>query len=109
MGFGWKPQIVGTNVASDTPTGKKTHHTQKNMLGAGLFGMFYTMTRHGRRNRAEVVYSRSADRVQAFAEEWNIPHHLMEYSACFDLVHYARSFTKALSLICKAYPLVDAI
>ena len=46
------------------------------MLGTGLIGMFYTMTLHGQRNRdrVEVVYSRNAERAQAFAEEWNIPH-----------------------------------
>lgn len=46
------------------------------MLGTGLIGMFYTMTLHGQRNRdrVEVVYSRSAEKAKAFAEEWGIPH-----------------------------------
>ena len=46
------------------------------MLGTGLIGMFYTMSLHGQRNRdrVEVVYSRSAEKAQAFAAEWGIPH-----------------------------------
>ena len=46
------------------------------MLGTGLIGMFYTMTLHGQRNRdrVQVVYSRSAERAQQFAQEWEIPH-----------------------------------
>lgn len=46
------------------------------MLGTGLIGMFYTMTLHGGRSRdkVHVVYSRSADRAAAFAQEWDIPH-----------------------------------
>jgi len=45
------------------------------MLGTGLIGMFYTMTLHGYRGRDRVrtVFSRSEDRVKAFADEWNIP------------------------------------
>ncbi len=45
------------------------------MLGTGLIGMFYTMTLHGARSRDQVVnvYSRTAERAQAFAQEWNIP------------------------------------
>lgn len=47
------------------------------MLGTGLIGMFYTMTLHGhrRQDRIGVVYSRSAERAQAFAEKWDIPKH----------------------------------
>ena len=46
------------------------------MLGTGLIGMFYTMTLHGQRNReqVQVVYSRSQERAQQFAKDWNIPH-----------------------------------
>jgi len=46
------------------------------MLGTGLIGMFYTMTLHGQRSRdqVQVVYSRSSERVQQFAKDWNIPH-----------------------------------
>lgn len=41
------------------------------MLGAGLIGMFYTMTLHGARSRdrVEVIYSRSQNRAEAFAKE----------------------------------------
>jgi predicted dehydrogenase len=47
------------------------------MLGTGLIGMFYTMALHGhrRRDRVHVVYSRSPERSQKFADEWGIPHH----------------------------------
>jgi predicted dehydrogenase len=45
------------------------------MLGTGLIGDFYTMTLHGQRGRDEVrvVYSRSAERGDAFRERWGIP------------------------------------
>src|SRR5215203_2769350 len=45
------------------------------MLGTGLIGLFYTQTLHGKRNRdrVELVWSRSADRAEAFAEEQGIP------------------------------------
>jgi predicted dehydrogenase len=44
------------------------------MLGTGLIGDFYTMTLHGRRSRdgVAVVYSRSAERAEAFAGRWDI-------------------------------------
>jgi predicted dehydrogenase len=47
------------------------------MLGTGLIGDFYTTTLHGQRNRdrVEVVYSRSQERGEAFAERWGIPNH----------------------------------
>ncbi len=47
------------------------------MLGTGLIADFYTMTLHGQRNRdrVDVVYSRSPERGEAFAERWNIPNH----------------------------------
>lgn len=46
------------------------------MLGTGLIGMFYTMTIQGGRNKdkVEVVYSRSQERVETFAKAWNIKH-----------------------------------
>lgn len=46
------------------------------MLGTGLIGMFYTMTIQGGRNRdkVEVVYSRSQERAETFAKDWNIKH-----------------------------------
>ena len=45
------------------------------MLGSGLIGMFYTMALHGQRSRDRVqtVYSRTEERAQAFASEWDIP------------------------------------
>lgn len=46
------------------------------MLGTGLIGMFYTMTIQGGRSRdkVEVVYSRTKERVEKFAKDWNIKH-----------------------------------
>ena len=45
------------------------------MLGTGLIGRFYTQALHGQRNRDRVqaIYSRTAERAKAFAEEWSIP------------------------------------
>lgn len=45
------------------------------MLGTGLIGTFYTMTLHGqrRRDRVQIVYSRTEERARPFAEEWDIP------------------------------------
>jgi predicted dehydrogenase len=45
------------------------------MLGTGLIGEFYTMTLHGQRgrDRVGVIYSRTEDRAQAFADRWDIP------------------------------------
>jgi len=47
------------------------------MLGTGLIGDFYTATLHAQRSRdrVEVVYSRSEERGQVFADRWDIPHH----------------------------------
>jgi predicted dehydrogenase len=44
------------------------------MLGTGLIGMFYTMSLHGQRgrDRVAVVYSRQAERADAFAKQWGI-------------------------------------
>jgi len=46
------------------------------MLGTGLIGDFYTMTLHGGRgrDRVEVVYSRTAERGDAFCRRWDVPH-----------------------------------
>jgi predicted dehydrogenase len=46
------------------------------MLGTGLIGMFYTMTIQGGRSRdkVEVVYSRTVERAEKFAKDWNIKH-----------------------------------
>jgi predicted dehydrogenase len=45
------------------------------MLGTGLIGLFYTMTLHGKRgrDRVHVVYSRTPDRAEEFATEWDVP------------------------------------
>ncbi len=45
------------------------------MLGTGLIGMWYvTALHHGRsRDQVRIVYSRTAARAQAFAEQWGIP------------------------------------
>jgi predicted dehydrogenase len=45
------------------------------MLGTGLIGGFYTAALHDRRNpdRVGVVYSRSEQRAQRFAADWQIP------------------------------------
>ena len=50
------------------------------MLGTGLIANFYTMTLHGQRSRdrVEVVYSRTAERAEAFSKEWSIPHALTD-------------------------------
>src|SRR5512140_2453923 len=50
------------------------------MLGTGLIGMFYTMTLHGRRSRdhVQVAYSRTAERAQQFAADWDIPRHITD-------------------------------
>jgi predicted dehydrogenase len=44
------------------------------LLGAGLIGMFYTMTLHGHRGRDRIttVYSRTRERAEAFAAHWGI-------------------------------------
>lgn len=45
------------------------------LLGTGLIGNFYTMSLHGQRGRdiVHAVYSRTAERAEKFANEWNIP------------------------------------
>ena len=44
------------------------------MLGTGLIGMFYTMSLHQYTpHRVGVVYSRRAERAEAFAKDWGIP------------------------------------
>lgn len=50
------------------------------MLGTGLIGWFYTkaLHEHRRPDRVHVVYSRSAERGQAFAAEWNIPKYVTD-------------------------------
>ncbi len=45
------------------------------MLGTGLIGLFYTQTLHGKRgrDRVDLVYSRSAERAEAFARDNGVP------------------------------------
>jgi predicted dehydrogenase len=45
------------------------------MLGTGLIALFYTQTLHGKRNRdrVEVVYSRSPERSEEFARQFDVP------------------------------------
>lgn len=45
------------------------------MLGTGLIGWFYTKSLHEHRkqDRVQIIYSRSQERADAFAAEWNIP------------------------------------
>jgi predicted dehydrogenase len=45
------------------------------MLGTGLIGWFYTKSLHEHRgqDRVQLIYSRSQERADAFAAEWNIP------------------------------------
>ncbi len=47
------------------------------LLGTGLIGRFYTESLHGKRSadRVEIVYSRNAERVRAFAQQYDIPKH----------------------------------
>jgi predicted dehydrogenase len=45
------------------------------MLGTGLIGLFYTQTLHGKRgrDRVDLVYSRRAERAEAFARDNGVP------------------------------------
>src|SRR5688572_13166824 len=47
------------------------------LLGTGLIGNFYAMSLHGQRkmDRIQTVYSRSEERAQKFAAQWDIPHY----------------------------------
>ena len=56
------------------------------LLGSGLIGMFYTMALHGHRgrDRVHVAYSRSAERAEAFASQWDIPHHTDDLQRAID-------------------------
>ena len=52
------------------------------MLGTGFIGRFYTESLHGKRSRdrVHVVYSRSAERGQAFATQHGIPKYTTDLS-----------------------------
>lgn len=56
------------------------------MLGTGLIGMFYTMVLHGGRSRdhVQLVYSRTEERGQKFAGEWNIPRWTTDMAAAIN-------------------------
>lgn len=56
------------------------------LLGSGLIGMFYTMALHGHRgrDRVHVAYSRTAERAEAFAREWDVPHHTDDMQRAID-------------------------
>jgi len=45
------------------------------MLGTGLIGLFYTRALHEKRkpDRVQTVYSRTRERAESFAREWDIP------------------------------------
>jgi predicted dehydrogenase len=53
------------------------------MLGTGLIGLFYTRTLHGQRgrDRVGVVYSRSAERAEAFAGANDVPEYTTDLEA----------------------------
>jgi len=56
------------------------------MLGTGLIGMFYTMTLHAGRSadRVTMVYSRTPERAEQFAQEWGIPNHTTDLEAAIN-------------------------
>lgn len=56
------------------------------MLGTGLIGDFYTMSLHsGRsRDRVAVVYSRTSERGEAFAERWGIANSTTSMAAAIE-------------------------
>ena len=51
-----------------------TNHHRIAMLGTGLIGYFYTMTLlgHRKRDKVQIVYSRSHEKAKKFAGDWNI-------------------------------------
>ncbi|MGD8485765.1 MAG: Gfo/Idh/MocA family oxidoreductase [Chloroflexota bacterium] len=56
------------------------------LLGTGLIGDFYTMTLHGQRNldRVQMVYSRSAERGEAFKARHGIPESTTDMQAAIE-------------------------
>ncbi len=56
------------------------------MLGGGFIGDFYAMTLHAQRSRDQVrvVYSRSAERGEAFRERWDIPEAMTDMKAAIE-------------------------
>ena len=53
------------------------------MLGTGLIGRFYTMAlqSHRRRDRVELLYSRSPERAKLCAAQWGVPRHSSDLEA----------------------------
>ena len=62
----------------------KQHHVT--MLGTGLIGDFYTMTLHGQRgqDRVRAVYSRSAERGEAFKARHGVPESTTDMQAAIE-------------------------
>lgn len=56
------------------------------MLGTGLIGTFYTMCLHGQRSRDKVtaIYSRSQERADLFAKQWNVPRTYTDMAAAIE-------------------------
>jgi len=56
------------------------------MLGTGLISDFYTMTLHGKRgvDRVRTVYSRTAERGEAFQARWGIPDSTTDMQAAIE-------------------------
>ncbi len=56
------------------------------MLGTGLIGLFYTQALHGQRNRdrVEVIYSRSQERANKFAQDNGVPHAVTDMKAAIE-------------------------
>ncbi len=56
------------------------------MLGTGLIGTFYTMCLHGQRSRDRVhaIYSRTQERADTFAKNWNIPSRYTDMEAAIN-------------------------
>lgn len=59
---------------------------QATLLGAGLIGMFYTMTLHGGRGRDRVgtVCAQTEDEAHAFAAKWGIPRSTADMKAAVE-------------------------
>lgn len=56
------------------------------LLGSGLIGMFYTMALHGNRGRDQVtvVYSRTQESADKFAQTWSVPHTATDMQAAIE-------------------------
>lgn len=56
------------------------------LLGTGLIGTFYTsaLHRHRKMDRIHSVYSRTEERAEKFAQEWNIPHFTTDLAEAID-------------------------